>query len=97
MAKSTQPPVATSKPTKSTKNVKKDLKNKDEEQMPQGAITADQHSVIIEKPAEPIPVTKSKAELSDDNLEISIEKKLMTLYSLQQIESQIDKIRIIRG
>ncbi|MCD4747065.1 MAG: hypothetical protein K8R58_12280 [Bacteroidales bacterium] len=29
--------------------------------------------------------------------EITIEKKLITLYTLQQIDSQIDKIRIIRG
>ncbi|NLO52027.1 MAG: hypothetical protein GX103_12820 [Bacteroidales bacterium] len=29
--------------------------------------------------------------------EISIEEKLITLYRLQQIDSQIDKIRIIRG
>lgn len=29
--------------------------------------------------------------------EISIEEKLMTLYRLQQIDSQIDKIKIIRG
>jgi hypothetical protein len=32
-----------------------------------------------------------------ENLELSIERKLMTLYSLQQIDSQIDKIKIIRG
>lgn len=32
-----------------------------------------------------------------DETEISIEKKLIALYSLQQIDSQIDKIRIIRG
>lgn len=38
--------------------------------------------------------------LSDDqseNIEVSIEKKLIVLYSLQQIDSQVDKIRIIRG
>lgn len=29
--------------------------------------------------------------------EVSIEEKLITLYTLQQIDSQIDKIRIIRG
>jgi uncharacterized protein len=29
--------------------------------------------------------------------EISIEKKLMALFSLQQIDSQIDRIRIVRG
>jgi predicted nucleic acid-binding Zn-ribbon protein len=32
-----------------------------------------------------------------EELEVSIEKKLHVLYSLQQIDSQIDKIRIIRG
>jgi len=32
-----------------------------------------------------------------ENLELSIERKLITLYSLQQIDSQIDKIKIIRG
>jgi hypothetical protein len=32
-----------------------------------------------------------------EETEISIEKKLIALYSLQQIDSQIDKIRIIRG
>ena len=32
-----------------------------------------------------------------DSIEISIEKKLIALFNLQQIDSQIDKIRIIRG
>jgi len=32
-----------------------------------------------------------------DETEISIEKKLIALYSLQQVDRQIDKIRIIRG
>lgn len=32
-----------------------------------------------------------------DELEISIEKKLVALYTLQLIDSQIDRIRIIRG
>lgn len=32
-----------------------------------------------------------------EETEISIEKKLVALYSLQQIDSQIDKIKIIRG
>lgn len=37
---------------------------------------------------------------SDDSskeIEVSIEKKLLALYTLQQIDSQINKIRIIRG
>jgi hypothetical protein len=40
-----------------------------------------------------VSLTSSETEES----EISIEKKLIALYSLQQIDSQIDKIRIIRG
>jgi len=39
----------------------------------------------------------SLAHTDGDETEISIEKKLAALYSLQQIDSQIDKIRIIRG
>ncbi len=33
----------------------------------------------------------------EENIEVSIERKLHALYNLQQIDSQIDKIRIIRG
>lgn len=40
-----------------------------------------------------VSLSNSESEESD----ISIEKKLIALYSLQQIDSQIDKIRIIRG
>ncbi|MBU1009567.1 MAG: hypothetical protein KKD74_05475 [Bacteroidetes bacterium] len=48
-------------------------------------------------------VTDSQAEKrkaanpAEEQQEISIEKKLIALYTLQQIDSQIDKIRIIRG
>lgn len=40
---------------------------------------------------------KVKSSEEQENIEVSIEKKLIALYSLQQIDSQIDKIRIIRG
>jgi predicted nucleic acid-binding Zn-ribbon protein len=42
-------------------------------------------------------VPKGKPVTSDEKLEVSIDKKLVALYSLQQIDSQIDRIRIIRG
>jgi uncharacterized protein len=43
--------------------------------------------------------SKGKVQAQDDSEEtiISIEKKLVALYNLQQIDSQIDKIRIVRG
>lgn len=34
---------------------------------------------------------------TEENVEVSIEQKLTNLYQLQQIETQIDRIRIIRG
>merc|ERR1712065_69089 len=36
-------------------------------------------------------------EESDENLVITIEKKLNALYNLQMIDSSIDKMRIVRG
>ncbi|OIP05347.1 MAG: hypothetical protein AUJ97_01040 [Bacteroidetes bacterium CG2_30_32_10] len=36
-------------------------------------------------------------ESNEDNIEASIEKKLRALYTLQLIDTQIDKIRIVRG
>ncbi len=41
--------------------------------------------------------SKKKEVDFDENIKVSIEKKLHALYSLQLIDSQIDKIRIIRG
>ncbi|GAB1417926.1 C4-type zinc ribbon domain-containing protein [Bacteroidales bacterium] len=37
------------------------------------------------------------AMAADEPVEVTIERKLVALFSLQQIHSQIDKIRIIRG
>jgi len=34
---------------------------------------------------------------TEENIEVTIERKLIALYSLQQVDSHIDKIRIIRG
>jgi len=47
-----------------------------------------------EAPVKPVAVKKAKTE---EDEEITIEQKLIALYSLQQIDSQIDKIRIVRG
>ena len=45
---------------------------------------------------EKAPVVKKQEPLQDLG-EVTIEKKLIALYSLQQIDSKVDKIRIIRG
>ena len=41
--------------------------------------------------------SKGKFDFADEKGEITVERKLMALYNLQQIDSQVDKIRIIRG
>ena len=40
---------------------------------------------------------KKKEEVQEESTDVSIEQKLIALYTLQQIDSQVDKIRIIRG
>jgi hypothetical protein len=49
-------------------------------------------------PAEEVEVAKKTVKSqSDDKAEISIEKKLVALYQLQQIDTEINKIHIVRG
>ena len=87
MAKTPAKPIATSKPSK--------LARKEPQEQAPVMNEAEQAPEAAEaKPAKAAP--KAKPE-SDDKSEITIEKKLIALYSLQQVDSQIDKIRIIRG
>ncbi|MCK9220094.1 MAG: C4-type zinc ribbon domain-containing protein [Bacteroidales bacterium] len=90
MAKSTSKPIATSKPSKLSKptapketNGKKDVVAKEEEV-----------KEVIKTAKVP---AKTGQESPEDKIEVTIEKKLMALYSLQQLDTQVDKIRIIRG
>lgn len=55
---------------------------------------------VKEVPAEVKTTEESKvktSEESDENLQITIEKRLNALYNLQTIDSSIDKMRIVRG
>jgi predicted nucleic acid-binding Zn-ribbon protein len=90
MAKTKGEPIATSKPSKM---VKKQPEKEVKEVKETPKESADTKS---SKPAAKVQ-PKAKADAHDDKSEVSIEKKLVALYSLQQIDSQIDKIRIIRG
>ncbi len=56
--------------------------------------TAPVEKVKIE---EVVKVVPDKVEIKNEKGEVTIEKKLIALYNLQQIDSQVDKIRIIRG
>ena len=90
MAKSTSTPIATSKPSKLARKPAP----KAEDPAKADAVKAEE--VIEEKPAARV-APKAKGDGADDKGEITIEKKLVALYSLQQVDSQVDKIRIIRG
>jgi uncharacterized protein len=137
MAKTSKTPVATSKPFKTAKTVKKESKkevdkpkktpvNKGKEKpvvesgksVEKTQVKKGKERPVIEskKSVEKTQVKKGKerpvlesgksvektqvkmnVEASDEKAEFTIERKLITLYNLQQIDSQIDKIRIIRG
>jgi predicted nucleic acid-binding Zn-ribbon protein len=51
----------------------------------------------IQEPTLSNILPEKETDESEENAEVSIERRLIALYSLQQIDSQIDKIRIIRG
>lgn len=89
MAKTTNKPVATSKPSKLAKKpVEKTVASR--------KVAAEKAEEVKEVKAAKSPA-RSKSENIDDKGEVTIEKRLIALYSLQQIDSQVDKIRIIRG
>ena len=90
MAKTTSKPIATSKPSKLAK------KPVETEVAPVKPEVSKSDEAIEEKAAVKV-APKARAESADDKSEITIEKKLIALYSLQQVDSQVDKIRIIRG
>ncbi len=90
MAKSTSKPVATSKPSKLEK---KPI----EQKVPAKKAVAKKVEEVKEVKAVAKSTSKSKSENNEDKGEVTIEKRLIALYSLQQIDSQVDKIRIIRG
>ncbi len=90
MAKTTSKPIATSKPSKLAK------KPAVKEVAPAKSEAAASEEVIEAKAVAKV-APKAKSEGVDDKSDITIEKKLIALYSLQQVDSQVDKIRIIRG
>ena len=90
MAKTTSTPIATSKPSKLAKKPAA----KGVEPAKKEAAQVDE---VAEEKAAAVVAPKARSESADDKGEITIEKKLIALYSLQQVDSQVDKIRIIRG
>jgi predicted nucleic acid-binding Zn-ribbon protein len=93
MAKTKGEPVATSKPSKMAKKpaAKETKETKPAAKEPKPPVKGKDV-----KPVEKVQ-SKAKRDSDDDKVEVSNEKKLIALYSLQQIDSQVDKIRIIRG
>ena len=51
----------------------------------------------VAAPAEEAPVEKEEAPKPVDPVEVSVEQKLVALYTLQQVDSKIDEIRAYRG
>jgi len=90
MAKTTSKPIATSKPSKLAR------KPEPKEAAPSKKTVAKTKEVVEEKPVSQV-AAKARSESAEDKVEVTIEKKLIALYSLQQVDSQVDKIRIIRG
>ncbi|MFH1160612.1 MAG: C4-type zinc ribbon domain-containing protein [bacterium] len=92
MAKTASKPIATSEPSKLKKKAPVKIKSE-----PKKASKKSKESEEIVVPSQPKTVEKSSPHEIDEKLEFTIEQKLIALFNLQQIDSQVDKIRIIRG
>ena len=51
----------------------------------------------VAAPKEETPIVKEEAKPVQDPVEVSVEQKLVALYTLQQVDSKIDEIRAYRG
>ena len=90
MAKKPGKPIATSKPSKLAR--KPAVKEAASARKIVAKVEAAIEGKVVAKAA-----PKAKQEASGEKGEFTIEKKLIALYSLQQVDSQVDKIHIIRG
>ncbi|MEI8006976.1 MAG: hypothetical protein WCI48_12280, partial [Bacteroidota bacterium] len=91
MAKTKGEPIATSKPSKMVK--KPAVKETPAPKEPEKKETKKKAAPAKEEKPAPKAQPKQKPESGDDKAEVSIEKRLIALYSLQQVDSQVDKIR----
>ena len=94
MAKKKSDPIATSEPSKLKKKEPPKVKSEPRKE----AEKTEKEKLKSLKVKEKKTVEKKpKKEEQDEKSEFSNEQKLVALYNLQQIDSQVDKIRIIRG
>ena len=89
MTKPSGTPIATSKPSKL-------IRKPEAQEAPSVAKEAKIEEEIPSEVQEQV-VEETIADTQEEKVELTIEKKLVALYNLQQVHSQIDKIRIIRG
>ena len=77
-------PVEEKKPKKATKKATKT------------EAEVEEHEEVA-APKEETPIVKEEAKPIQDPVEVSVEQKLVALYTLQQVDSKIDEIRAYRG
>ncbi|MBC8315379.1 MAG: hypothetical protein ISR57_08740 [Bacteroidales bacterium] len=94
MAKKKSDPIATSEPSKLKKKETPKIKTEPKKEKEKTEKEKLKNLKVKEKKT---VEKKQKKEEKDEKAEFSSEQKLVALYNLQQIDSQVDKIRIIRG
>ena len=108
MAKTTKKETAAKKPVEKKPATKKTATKKAPAKKAAKAEAPAEKKVKVKAPAKKaakaetlaekkVKAPATKAELNEEKVEQKVEKTLKALYSIQQIDSQVDKIRIIRG
>jgi predicted nucleic acid-binding Zn-ribbon protein len=92
--KATKEKTATKKVVEEKPIVKKAVKK----EVPKVEANIEIVDVSFETPVHEAIIPLTPVKKADENLaDVTIEKKLVALYSLQQVDSEINKIRIVRG
>ena len=106
--KATAEPEVKEEAAETKKTVKKTAKAKAEPEVKEEVVEekktkkATKKAAVVKEeaaaPQEEAPVVKEEAPKPvDDPVEVSVEQKLVALYTLQQVDSKIDEIRAYRG
>ena len=98
MAKKENKEVAEVTEVAETTEVKETKKTTKKTTKAKGEPQPEEEEVVAEAPQEEAPVEIEEAPKPvEDPVEVSVEQKLVALYTLQQVDSKIDEIRAYRG
>ena len=96
-APKTEEPVAVEEPADAAKPAKKAAKPKAEKVEETEKVEKEEVAPVVEEAKPEEEVKEEPQKPVEDPIEVSVEQRLVALYTLQQVDSKVDEIRAYRG